>query len=137
MQTFVPYQDFQETAACLDYRRLGKQRVECKQIYKALTEENYGWKNHPATKMWRGYGAALCSYAVVICTEWISRGYKDTLLPFFQSRLPTDGEIELPPWYGRLDVHLSHRSNLVRKLPSHYRTYWPDVADDLPYVWPV
>ncbi len=34
MQTFLPYQDFTETAKCLDYRRLGKQRVEAKRILK-------------------------------------------------------------------------------------------------------
>ena len=28
MQTFLPYKDFGKTAKCLDYRRLGKQRVE-------------------------------------------------------------------------------------------------------------
>jgi hypothetical protein len=24
----------------------------------------------------------------------------------------------------------------VRKDPAHYRRYFPDVPDDLPYVWP-
>ena len=28
MQTFLPYPDFKQSAACLDYSRLGKQRVE-------------------------------------------------------------------------------------------------------------
>ena len=32
MQTFLPYPDFVKSAQCLDYRRLGKQRVEAKQI---------------------------------------------------------------------------------------------------------
>ena len=50
MQTFLPFKSFQKTAKCLDYRRLGKQRVETMQILKALSQENYGWKNHPATK---------------------------------------------------------------------------------------
>jgi len=34
MQTFLPYADFKESAQCLDYRRLGKQRVEAKQIHR-------------------------------------------------------------------------------------------------------
>jgi hypothetical protein len=33
-------------------------------------------------------------------------------------------------------VHDSHRSALVRKDPGHYRPLFPDVPDDLPYVWP-
>jgi hypothetical protein len=32
MQTFLPYASFEETAHILDYRRLGKQRVEGWQI---------------------------------------------------------------------------------------------------------
>ena len=32
MQTFLPYSDFIKTARCLDYKRLGKQRVEAKRI---------------------------------------------------------------------------------------------------------
>ena len=36
MQTFLPYPDFRQSAACLDYRRLGKQRVEGVQILKAI-----------------------------------------------------------------------------------------------------
>ena len=36
MQTFLPYPDFAESAKVLDNKRLGKQRVECLQIMKAL-----------------------------------------------------------------------------------------------------
>ena len=32
MQTFLPFADFAETAAVLDHRRLGKQRIEVLQI---------------------------------------------------------------------------------------------------------
>jgi len=43
---------------------------------------------------------------------------------------------ELPPWFGDDAVHRSHQSALVRKDPDHYRRYFPDVPDDLPYTWP-
>ena len=36
MQTFLPYPDFTQSAKTLDYRRLGKQRVEAWQILNAL-----------------------------------------------------------------------------------------------------
>ena len=80
MQTFLPWPDFATSAKALDMRRLGKQRVETLQILKALTDENYGWQHHPATKMWRGYEVGLVNYGVAICAEWITRGYKDTCL---------------------------------------------------------
>ena len=50
MQTFLPYSSFTQSAQALDYRRLGKQRVEAKQLILALTQPKYGWKNHPAAK---------------------------------------------------------------------------------------
>lgn len=37
MQTFVPFPDFARSAAVLDDKRLGKQRVEVLQIVRALT----------------------------------------------------------------------------------------------------
>jgi len=61
MQTFLPYPDFIDSVKALDYRRLGKQRVEARQILNILLEnrKNGGWVNHPCTKMWRGYHDAL------------------------------------------------------------------------------
>jgi predicted RNase H-like HicB family nuclease len=59
MQTFLPYLDFAECARVLDDRRLGKQRVEVLQIARAITVPGYGWRHHPAVRMWRGYEEAL------------------------------------------------------------------------------
>src|SRR4051794_10899397 len=63
VQTFLPYADFDASAAVLDDRRLGKQRVETMQVLRALVFPSYrGWKNHPATRMWRGCpGGAFAS----------------------------------------------------------------------------
>lgn len=137
MQTFLPYPDFARSAAALDYRRLGKQRVEAKQIYLALTQPGYGWKSHPAVKMWTNYEMALLLYGSLICREWKKRGYKDSLLPWFEER--GAGQIvEFPHWLFWNDKFcLSHQSNLVRKDPAFYRPLFPDVPDNLPYVWPV
>lgn len=72
MQTFLPFPDYDKSARVLDDRRLGKQRVECLQILKALTIPSYGWQNHPAVKMWRGWEMQLCSYASYILDEWVT-----------------------------------------------------------------
>ena len=73
MQTFLPYADFSKTAKCLDYKRLGKQRVEAKQILNILLDrtETKGWRNHPAVLMWVGYENALKIYYNMILDEWI------------------------------------------------------------------
>lgn len=141
MQTFLPYgADFKRTAQELDYRRLGKQRVEAFQILQALRGISKGWRNHPATKMWDGYEIALCHYGMIMCKEWIKRGYKDTLLPRFEEILKEckgKGYPDVyPRWLWEGQVALSHQSNLIRKNPEFYGPKWPGMSDDLPYVWP-
>ena len=144
MQTFLPYPGFAESAAALDDRRLGKQRVETFQILRALVWPAYGWKNHPAVAMWRGFVPALVSYGVAVCDEWTARGRADAtrgqLLEFSGGREEIWEDLRdsgrLPPWIGRDEVHRSHQSSLLRKDPEHYREHFPDVPDDLPYCWP-
>jgi hypothetical protein len=147
MQTFVPYPDLRRTAAVLDDKRLGKQRVETMQIIRALTRETYGWKRHPAVRMWEGHVPALGLYASVICEEWTARGHADTCDATIRGDLAdagftdipaTQDEADLPAWWGDEAVHRSHRSSLLRKDPEHYRPrFEPDLPDDLEYVWPV
>lgn len=144
MQTFLPYPDFVASAAVLDDRRLGKQRVETYQILRALTWPEYGWKNHPATRMWRGFTPALVRYGLDVCDAWEARGRADAtraaLLTFTGGRVPEFAGLraagQLPPWLGHQPVHVSHRSALLRKDPEHYRRFFPTEPDDLPYVWP-
>lgn len=138
MQTFLPYASFRESARALDNKRLGKQRVECLQILKALTLPTYGWQNHPAVNMWRGYERAFIAYSLDVCDAWVARGYKDTChrkiidlakgLPLLERR---------PHWLGDEAVHASHRSNLLRKDPQFYGKYAWSEPDHLPYVWPL
>lgn len=141
MQTFLPYRNFRLSASCLDNKRLGKQRVEVLQLLDALVNQG-GWINHPAAKMWRGYEPALCDYGIAICDEWICRGFKDTCrdkIIAYRGPLvePLLVPYSVPSWVGNPAFHLAHQSNLVRKLPSHYRRYFPTVPDNLPYVWPL
>lgn len=142
MQTFLPYADFVQSAQALDYKRLGKQRVECLQLLNSLLgiTNGKGWSNHPARNMWRGHERCLVRYTVDVCRIWQAKGYKDTVevkvLALEAEHLA--GQTEDPPeWLGRDDIHLSHKSNLIRKLPDHYGKLWPDVPGDLPYIWPV
>lgn len=135
MQTFLPYADFAKSASVLDRQRLGKQRVECKQIMLALEGKSRGWTNHPATRMWRGYEVALAHYAIAVCNEWRNRRYKDELIYFFMAR--SRGTLVLPHWLGDEKFHSSHRSNLLRKDPIHYSQFkWND-DPATEYVWPV
>ena len=131
MQTFIPYTDFEKCAKALVYKRLGKQRVECKQILNAIERGSGGWSNHPATRMWRGYEPALRQYMRAIILEWISRGYVNNM------EIPEPEDYELPPWWGG-PIHASHRSALLEKNFEFYYDHcgWED-EPKLDYVWPV
>ena len=148
MQTFLPYVRFDQSARALDTRRLGKQRVEAMQILRALTVERYGWKHHPAVRMWSGHEEALAAYGVAMCREWCARGFSDTCeakiladaaaagLATVRSQDALAAAGELPSWLGDDAFHRSHRSVLVRKDPEHYRHQFDDADGDLEYVWP-
>jgi hypothetical protein len=141
VQTFLPYPSFAASAAALDRRRLGKQRVETLQLLRANTVPDYGWRHHPAAKMWRGHLPALVAYGVAMTDAWTDAGGADTVRAQLLAFAPevagiAQDEIAMPWWWGDEDFHLSHRSNLVRKDPEFYRPLFGDIPDDLPYVWP-
>lgn len=136
MQTFFCEPSAALTAKRLDNKRLGKQRVECKQIYLALTEPTYGWKHHPAVKMWQGHLDALAIYGFLMCGEWKQRGFQDSLAPWFFERFPS-GAWSHPSWFDDDRVIRSHRGALLTKDPAHYGQFpWHD-ATFTGYHWPI
>jgi hypothetical protein len=131
MQTFLPYRDFVDSAKCLDYRRLGKQRSECKILLRTLFSGK-GWIHHPATKMWAGFEMALCEYYNAIVKEWVNRGYRNNMPLIYLNHC----EIVYPSWLGDERFHSSHRSNLLRKDPEYYGKFCWAEPKTLPYFWP-
>jgi len=133
MNTFLPVQSFPVSARILDYRRLGKQRVEANIVYNILLsgKAKGAWVNHPCTKMWRGYEMALAEYYNCCVAEWKSRGYKNTM-PF----LFVDYNILVyPKWLGNDAFHAAMRSNLLRKDYEYYSQFGWKEPNNLPYIW--
>lgn len=129
----MPYPNLKKSLKCLDYRRLGKQRVEAHQILNILLNrtDKKGWKNHPAVKMWQGYENALKLYFNKAVKLWVSKGYKNTM------KLEIiDDKIILPKWIGNKKFHDSHKSNLLRKNKNHYIEFFEIVSNNLKYIWP-
>lgn len=137
MQTFLPHSSYFVSARILDRQRLGKQRVEAYQILKALRGESKGWVNHPATRMWRGYERSLIHYTIVMCDEWTSRGYKDSIKPIVDAMFDDHPDYIKPWWMDNPEIYKTHQSNLIRKMPEYYGPLFPGVPDNLPYWWPV
>lgn len=133
MQTFLPYADFSRSLQCLDKRRLGKQRVEAFQILKAIQTPTYGWQNHPAVNMWRGFELALAEYYNESLRAFTNAGGKNIVLqPIY-----IHGSYTYPLWLGNELVHSTHRANLLRKDPVFYGQYgWTEQPLE-GYHWPV
>jgi len=144
MQTFFPFQNVNKTVQCLDNRRLGKQRVEAIQILNILLgySTSSSWVNHPAVKMWRSYEPYLVKvYLRKIMDEWIKRGYKNEKCEKHWMKFilheKIRGKNSIKPSWINNDFCKSHKSNLVRKLPEHYKKFFPEVSDNLEYIWPI
>ena len=132
MQTFLPHKSFKKSFKVLDYRRLGKQRVEAMQILNVLLDrtQTKGWRNHPIVRMWDGYENALKHYLNLCIEEWMERGYNNTMT--FE---PIEGELIYPHWLGNESFHSSHRANLLRKDYEYYSQFGWEEDSENPYTW--
>ncbi len=139
MQTFITDFDPEVTAKILDYKRLGKQRVEAVQILHTLLGLSEGWRNHPAVRMWRGYESFLCHrYLTAMMTEWERRGYSNLKCGLHYDHLTQlilKTDVLQPHWFGA-EVFTSHKSRLIQKDRGFYKPLFPEVPEDLDYVWP-
>jgi hypothetical protein len=154
--TFLIDPDFKTNAKLLDYRRLGKQRLEAKQIINILEnyyewdivndngniklvrrEKKQGFNHHTAVMMWWGYVNALKHYYNIIVQEWISRKYKNTMA-FYDV---DESKIVYPPWLNWPQLYYSHRARLCEKNPTFYsflKGTYPIEYDiyNHTYIWP-
>jgi len=130
MQTFVPFSNFEDSAASLDNKRLNKQLLEGRQIYNILAsgKRSGAWVNHPAVKMWRNYDMALFEYLAVMKDECIHRKIKtdnnwSAILDIHEKNWNRGSNVVMPPWWDDERVHESHRNNLYIKDPDHYAEF--------------
>lgn len=150
MQTFVPFADFNESAAALDNKRLNKQLLEGRQIYNILSKNQLkgAWVNHPAVKMWRNCDNALFVYLEAIKDECVSRNIQteknwNFILDLHKWNYFRGTRFNLPVWWSDERVHISHRQNLYQKDPSWYGEFAYDYSldkshccDRCNYFWP-
>jgi hypothetical protein len=147
MQTFVPYPSFIKSAVILDNKRLNKQLLEGRQIYKILAsgQTKGAWVNHPAVKMWRNHDMALYKYLFAVKEECNFRGIAtqknwDAIEDIHHWNWNRGDNVVMPHWWGDERVHQSHRNNLYRKDPEYYVEFSQDdfvsCCDKCNYFWP-
>lgn len=137
MQTFLPYQSFSKSLACLDNKRLGKQRVEAMQILQALEPGTTSrWRNHPAVKMWAGYEDSLKAYHDLAIATWILRGFNNSMkYKCDTAGIFMENLIVKPIWLTE-QFCSAHRSNLLRKDFTFYSKYGWTEDTEQDYIWP-
>ncbi len=138
MNSFLPYSDFAQSAKSLDRARLGKQRLEVRQMLNVLKSPSgkTGWLNHPCTQQWKYNHNSLVEYGLAICSEWIARGYKDNQYPIIKGMYDKTLTTNLPGWLGREEFHSSHRQTLLSKNFEWYSQFGWCETPVYEYWWP-
>jgi hypothetical protein len=151
MQTFLIDKDLQNSSQLLDYRRLGKQRVEAIQVADVLLRKagllndgKKGWINHVVLSYWYNeegnWLPALLDYTQVTIDEWISRGYKNTIdLTKWRNlvgQYPYLFRFDNPPWAKYADeIILTHRAKLLQKDTVYYMNTFMEHNIAIPFNW--
>jgi hypothetical protein len=122
-QIFLPYRSFSRTAKVLDYKRLGKQRVEALRVYNAITGRR-PWTNQPLNIAWKPYPDQLWHYYHHISYEWIRRGYNHTLPLEIGPKRVLDLDKMGPIAWLTDEVLWEYQNWLYTKDPDYYGLYW-------------
>lgn len=117
MQTFLPYPDFEKSAAVLDRNRLNAMRRESKMVLTIIRKTKSGetnrFINQPLLKQWYGYEDALLMYRRAVMLEWQKRGYKNS------DEIPQEIDFNVPNWFGDNIYHYQMQVVLCRKAYEH------------------
>jgi len=132
--TFITDDDPKVCARNLDYKRLGKQKLECKWIINSIESKKNN--KHPGYLMWEGYLNYLKHYTNCIIEEWLRRGYKNTMEIY---SLPS--EFEKPWFFTYRPLQLTHICSLKRKDSNYYNNVFPNSPEitqymTIGYLWP-
>lgn len=135
--TLMPYIGFFKSVQSLDDARASRQRQDALKILKGLMSDP-AVPYHISQAGWSGYEYTLGVYGMSACSNWQQkRGHRDNLA--FQIHQILEGvphDLDMPPWMGDLNIHRSHRSYLIRRLPEHYLPSWPNTPENMPILWP-
>lgn len=136
VNTFIPFKSISKTMKVLDRQRLGKQRLEAKQIIEIIENKRTGYKNHPIVSMWKDNVDGLKYYYNKCIDEWVDRGYKNNMEKY---KLKKKKKKEIMPWWlYNKQVRMSHQASLMRKKPEYYEDKFPNFDKEYMlcgYIW--
>ncbi len=138
MQTFLPFSNFSECARVIDNKRLWKQILEANQLYQIIKNKRAGYRNHPATLMWKDYAPVLKYYRNVFVNEWLKRRLTEPpgIEPLDYGTFCNDKVCENPFWFNDERLYSSHRAALLHKNFNYYSKFGWKEKPELKYYWP-
>ncbi|UAJ16145.1 hypothetical protein SEA_TINYMINY_54 [Microbacterium phage TinyMiny] len=146
MMTWMTRKSLLDSAEDLALPQLALARRESEALFNEMVfgepDPEHGSAPAPLVGMWSGYEAALAAYSVGCAAILVAHGVTDSHRALAVANTVKDmranGDpmtFEMPPWTQDIDVLMSHRSNLMRRWPEHYR--FPRNPVDMPYLWPI
>lgn len=141
--TYLPYPDFRAFAKVFDNDLLLGQQLTVIEVVDILHSDTFGLEYyHPGVQMWKDFEPQLCELGISLYEESVKRKLGDPKIKAkleWQLECATGGSytLELPPWFGNKNLHLSHRSYLIGMNFEHYSLHFDqDTPLHLPLVWP-
>lgn len=147
METFAPHSTLTECCDSLLVRHMTETVVTAVAVLNVIHEVksvNTWMEKMPVVRMWRGHEVFLCDYAMVL-NEARRTGVTDRRYALADKILNKHMEwassgsytLEPPRWWGDENLHMAHRSELLRQNPKLYGGVFTETPYDVPMFWPV
>lgn len=150
LTTYVPMADAVEVAEILNNVDIGHVASTVHSLLKEMHAETPCYlRDHPYYKMWVGHAPALAAYGLAMCDEIRKRDRFETrdarevfeaveegIRQHLEYATAADYTLTYPQWWGDVELHLAHQSELVRRYPGHYMKYFPDIPMTIAPFWP-
>lgn len=108
------------------------------QCLRNIYRDDVTWRD---ARMWVDAPASLLLYVTRAEREMVRRGYDPEPRVMSAHVALSREEWQLAPippwWFGSEELHMSHRSHLIRVNPEHYTRRLPFTTPlELPLIWP-
>lgn len=140
---FLPYPDYQKTAAALAEVTLNHEIFAICELMECVHQTERSQEVDVDSRLlsaWQGHEVSLIELGLTCLDEFAKRG-KQLLIRermAWHMDCATSGEfsMEKPAWVGDDDIHTSHKAKLIRDVPEYYLEKFPGVDANLSVVWP-
>jgi hypothetical protein len=144
MKILLPSPNFKLSAKILSNEDLETQEENIRKALRCLHQtpdaDESLWDD-PYVLMWLGHELQLAEFGLVCFEELKSRNLAGAVTEdelYVHMQAASSGSPDKPDWWGRVDLHISHKAALLRQDYAYYQPFFASyVSQDLEMVWPV